>query len=113
MRVYNPVGTNPDGLSWMEVLTDETKVGCFVALTPTWNESAYFADYVLPMGHGPERHDTHPYEQYDGQWIGFRQPVLRAAPARLGGPVPDPPQGNPAGRWRGNPGWTQPPLRVT
>ena len=32
-RVYNPVWTNPDGLSWMEVLTDETQVGNFVALT--------------------------------------------------------------------------------
>ncbi|MEO9221406.1 MAG: molybdopterin-dependent oxidoreductase, partial [Mycobacteriaceae bacterium] len=63
IRVYNPVWTNPDGLSWMEVLTDEEKVGCFVALTPTWNESAYLADYVLPMGHGSERHDTHSYEQ--------------------------------------------------
>jgi len=73
------VWTNPDGLSWMEVLTDEDKVGCFVALTPTWNESAYYADYVLPVGHASERHDTHSYEQYDGQWIGFRQPVLRAA----------------------------------
>ena len=59
IRVYNPVWTNPDGLSWMEVLTDEDKVGCFVALTPTWNESAYFADYVLPMGHGP-RAARHP-----------------------------------------------------
>ena len=83
IRVYNPVWTNPDGLSWMEVLTDEAKVGCFVALTPTWNESAYFADFVLPMGHASERHDTHSYEQYDGQWIGFRQPVLRAGRERL------------------------------
>jgi anaerobic selenocysteine-containing dehydrogenase len=70
IRVYNPVWTNPDGLSWMEVLTDDQKVGCFVALTPTWSESAYFADYVRPMGHASERHDTHSYEQYDGQWIG-------------------------------------------
>src|SRR5439155_21515968 len=28
-----------------------------------------------PMGHAPERHDIHSYEQYDGQWLGFRQPV--------------------------------------
>ena len=94
-RVYNPVWTNPDGLSWMEVLTDEQKVGCFVALTPTWNESAYFADYVLPMGHGSERHDTHSYEQYDGQWVAFRQPVLRAARERLGETVTDTREVNP------------------
>ncbi len=95
IRVYNPVWTNPDGLSWMEVLTDEEKMGCFVALTPTWNESAYLADYVLPMGHGSERHDTHSYEQYDGQWIGFRQPVLRAARERLGETITDSRRGEP------------------
>ena len=26
-RVYNPVWTNPDGMSWIEMLTDEAKVG--------------------------------------------------------------------------------------
>ncbi len=102
IRVYNPVWTNPDGLSWMEVLTDESKVGCFVSLTPTWNESAYFADYVLPMGHSSERHDTHSYEQYDGQWIGFRQPVLRAASERRGQAVTDTRQVNPGEVWEEN-----------
>ena len=94
-RVYNPVWTNPDGLRWIEVLTDEAKVGLHVALTPTWSETAYFADYVLPMGHGSERHDTHSYEQYDGQWLGFRQPVLRAARERLGETVTDTREVNP------------------
>jgi anaerobic selenocysteine-containing dehydrogenase len=106
-RVYNPVWTNPDGLSWMEVLTDEEKIGCYVALTPTWNESAYFADYVLPMGHGSERHDTHSYEQYDGQWIGFRQPVLRAARERLGEDITDTRQVNPGEVWEENEWWTE------
>jgi anaerobic selenocysteine-containing dehydrogenase len=107
IRVYNPVWTNPDGLSWMEVLADEAKVGCFVALTPTWNESAYFADYVLPMGHGPERHDTHSYEQYDGQWIAFRQPVLRAARERLGETVSDSREVNPGEVWEENEFWIE------
>ena len=98
-RVYNPVWTNPDGLSWMEVLTDEDTVGCYVALTPTWNESAYFADWVLPMGHASERHDTHSYEQYAGQWVGFRQPVLRAARQRLGETITDTRQVNPGEVW--------------
>ena len=102
IRVYNPVWTNPDGLSWMEVLTDEDKVGCFVALTPTWNESAYLADLVLPMGHGSERHDTHSYEQYDGQWLGFRQPVLRAARERLGEQITDTREVNPGEVWEEN-----------
>ena len=39
-RVYNPVWTNPDGFTWIEVLTDESKIGLHVALTPTWSESA-------------------------------------------------------------------------
>ena len=43
-----------------------------------------FADYVLPMGHGPERHDTQSYEQYGGKWLGFRQPVRRVAMEQLG-----------------------------
>jgi anaerobic selenocysteine-containing dehydrogenase len=107
IRVYNPVWTNPDGLSWMEVLADEERIGCFVALTPTWNESAYFADYVLPMGHGPERHDTHSYEQYDGQWVAFRQPVLRAARERLGDKVTDSRKTNPGEVWEENEFWIE------
>ena len=91
----------------MEVLRDESLVGCFVALTPTWNESAYFADYVLPMGVGSERHDTHSYEQYDGQWIGFRQPVLRAARARRGSPVTDTREVNPGEVWEENEFWIE------
>jgi anaerobic selenocysteine-containing dehydrogenase len=106
-RVYNPVWTNPDGLSWMEVLTDEQQVGCCAALTPTWNESAYLADWVLPMGHSSERHDTHSYEQYDGQWMGFRQPVLRAARQRLGETITDSRQINPGEVWEENEWWIE------
>ncbi|MDF1801008.1 MAG: molybdopterin-dependent oxidoreductase [Planctomycetota bacterium] len=76
-RVYNPVWTNPDGCAWIEMLEDEAQIGCHIALTPTWNETAQWADYVLPMGHGPERHDIMSQETHAGTWIGFRQPVLR------------------------------------
>ena len=106
-RVYNPVWTNPDGFTWIEALTDEEKVGLHVALTPTWNESAYFADYVLPMGHGPERHDLHSYETHDGQWIGFRQPVLRSARERLGEQVADTRHTNPGEVWEENEFWLE------
>ena len=106
-RVYNPVWTNPDGFAWIEALTDEEKVGLHVALTPTWNESAYFADYVLPMGHGPERHDLHSYETHDGQWIGFRQPVLRSARERLGERVADTRHTNPGEVWEENEFWLE------
>jgi|TARA_B110001454_G_scaffold5051_1_gene4699 anaerobic selenocysteine-containing dehydrogenase len=76
-RVYNPIWTNPDGFSWMEALLDPSKVECHVALTPTWSETAIFADYVLPMGVGSERHDLASFETHAGRWIGFRQPVMR------------------------------------
>lgn len=83
-RVYNPVWTNPDGLSWIEALSDETKVGCHACLTPTWSETAWFADYVLPMGHASERHDLMSQETHAARWIGFRQPVLRVAMEKAG-----------------------------
>ena len=76
-RVYNPIWTNPDGFTWMEALKDESLVNCHVALTPTWSETAWFADYVLPMGVGAERHDVVSYETHSGRWIAFRQPVFR------------------------------------
>jgi anaerobic selenocysteine-containing dehydrogenase len=78
-RVYNPVWTNPDGFSWIEALSDESKVGLHVCLTPIWSETAWFADYVLPMGHASERHDLMSQETHAARWIGFRQPVLRVA----------------------------------
>ncbi len=106
-RVYNPVWTNPDGLHWVEMLRDPEQIGLHVALTPTWNESAYFADFVLPMGHSSERHDLTSYEQYDGQWIGFRQPVLRAARERLGEPVSDTREVNPGEVWEENEFWME------
>jgi anaerobic selenocysteine-containing dehydrogenase len=106
-RVYNPVWTNPDGFSWIEVLTDHDLIGLHVALTPTWNETAYFADYVLPMGLSSERHDLTSYEQYDGQFIGFRQPVLRAARQRMGETVTDTRQVNPGEVWEENEFWME------
>ena len=36
-RVYNPVWTNPDGMSWMEMLADESKVDRHLWLTQTWS----------------------------------------------------------------------------
>ncbi len=83
-RVYNPVWTNPDGMSWVEVLTDERKVECHACLTPIWSETAWFADYVLPMGHASERHDLMSQETHAARWIGFRQPVLRVALEKQG-----------------------------
>ncbi|MSQ37375.1 MAG: formate dehydrogenase [Chloroflexi bacterium] len=104
-RVYNPVWTNPNGYAWIEMLTDAAKIGLHVALTPTWSETAFFADYVLPMGHASERHDIHSYETQNAQWIGFRQPVLRAARERLGERITDTRQVNPGEVWEENEFW--------
>ncbi len=83
-RVFNPVWTYPDGFAWVDLLKNEEKIGLHVALTPTWNETAAYADYVLPMGHSAERHDWISYETHSAQWVGFRQPVLREAARRMG-----------------------------
>lgn len=83
-RVFNPIWTYPDGFTWMEALSDEKLVGMHIALTPTWSETAYFADYVLPMGLAPERHDVNSYETHSGVWVAFRQPVLREYAKRQG-----------------------------
>jgi len=49
-RVYNPVWTNPDGMMWEKVLKDEALIELHAALTPTWSETAQYADYVLAHG---------------------------------------------------------------
>ncbi|HBP16232.1 MAG TPA: formate dehydrogenase, partial [Planctomycetes bacterium] len=98
-RVFNPVWTYPDGANWIKALLDEEKVKLHVALTPTWNETAQFADYVLPMGHAPERHDHQSQETHAGRWIGLRQPVLREARRRLGEATSDTRETNPGEVW--------------
>ncbi|HEX6150382.1 molybdopterin-dependent oxidoreductase [Nocardioides sp.] len=104
-RVYNPVWTNPDGFTWIESLTSTDQIGLHVALTPTWSETAIFADYVLPMGHSTERHDTHSYETHAARWLGFRQPVRRVAMEKLGEAVHDTRDANPGEVWEENEFW--------
>ena len=43
-RVFNPVWTYPDGTAWIDFLCDEQRLGLHAALTPTWNETARYAD---------------------------------------------------------------------
>ncbi|MCP4803866.1 MAG: molybdopterin-dependent oxidoreductase [Proteobacteria bacterium] len=106
-RVYNPLWINPDGFMWVKALRDEEKVKCHVALTPTWNESAYFADYVLPMGHAGERHDLMSQETHSGMWIGFRQPVRRVAMERAGKDIKYTHEANPGEVWEENEWWVE------
>ncbi len=106
-RVYNPMWINPDGFMWLNALRDQEKIKCHVALTPTWNESAWFADYVLPMGHGGERHDLMSQETHSGQWIGFRQPVRRVAMERAGKKVRYTYEANPGEVWEESELWIE------
>ena len=104
-RVYNPVWTNPDGLVWVEALRDEALIGCHAALTPTWNETARWADYVLPMGLATERHDLMSQETHAARWIGFRQPVLRREMELRGESVEWTHEANPGEVWEEDEFW--------
>lgn len=104
-RVFNPVWTYPDGFSWMQMLRDENKIGLHAALTPVWSETAWFADYVLPMGFSPERHDLMSQETHSGRWIGFRQPVLRVLQERAGKKFDYTYQANPGEVWEEDEFW--------
>ncbi|GAB4455515.1 MAG: molybdopterin-dependent oxidoreductase [Anaerolineae bacterium] len=106
-RVYNPLWINPDGFIWLKALRDESLIGQHIALTPTWNESAWYADYVLPMGHSGERHDLMSQETHAGQWIAFRQPVLRTAMEKQGKKVKFTYEANPGEVWEEDEFWLQ------
>jgi anaerobic selenocysteine-containing dehydrogenase len=106
-RVLNPIWTFPDGYSWLRALRDPERVGLHAALTPTWSETSWWADYVLPMGHGPERHDTHSYETHAGRWLGFRQPVQRVARERAGERIAHSYEANPGEVWEEGEFWIE------
>jgi anaerobic selenocysteine-containing dehydrogenase len=106
-RVFNPVWTYPDGFAWMGMLQNEEAIGCHVAMTPTWNETAFFADYVLPMGHSSERHDINSYATSSGKWVAFRQPVLREYARREGKEVEFTHEVNPGSVWEEDEFWNE------
>ncbi|HEY1350589.1 MAG TPA: molybdopterin-dependent oxidoreductase [Ktedonobacteraceae bacterium] len=106
-RVYNPVWTNPDGTAWIEALTNEQQIALHAALTPVWNETAWYADYVLPMGHGSERHDLMSQETHAARWIGFRQPVLRVYREQCGEHLEFTSQANPGEVWEEDEFWIE------
>ncbi|MEM7454507.1 MAG: molybdopterin-dependent oxidoreductase [Planctomycetota bacterium] len=98
-RVYNPMWINPDGFLWLKHLRNHDTIKFHVAMTPTWNESAWFADYVLPMGHSGERHDLMSQETHSGQWVAFRQPVRRVALEAAGRTINRTYEANPGEVW--------------
>jgi anaerobic selenocysteine-containing dehydrogenase len=89
-RQYNPVWINPDGFRWIEVLKDESKIGLTVNPSPTWSETNWFMDWILPVGLSGERHDQHSEPTTVDQYFGFRQPVLRVALEKSGWEPQDP-----------------------
>ena len=111
-RVFNPVWTYPDGFAWMEMLQNKDSIGCHIALTPTWNETAFFADYVLPMGHASERHDVNSYATSSGKWVAFRQPVLREFARREGQDIQFTHEVNPGEVWEEDEFWIELSLRI-
>ncbi len=106
-RVYNPVWTNPDGTAWIDMLTNEQQIELHAALTPVWSETAWYADYVLPMGVASERHDLMSQETHAARWIGFRQPVLRLFQERHGQPVRYTYEANPGEVWEEDEFWIE------
>ena len=106
-RVFNPIWTYPDGFTWIEAMRDENLFGTHAALTPTWNETAYFADYVLPMGHSAERHDLNSYETHSGVWIAFRQPVMRRYMEEQGKKIEFTYEANPGEVWEEDEFWIE------
>ena len=76
-RVYNPVWTNPDGFSWIEMLTDEAKVGC-----PRVPDADLERDRVvrrLRPADGPRLRAARPHEPGDPRGALDRLPAAGAA----------------------------------
>lgn len=92
-RMYNPVWINPDGFRWIEVLKNEEILELTFNPSPTWSETNWFMDYILPVGLSGERHDQHSEPTNVEAWAGFRQPVLRVALEKSGWTPTDPARG--------------------
>ena len=89
-RMYNPVWINPDGFRWIEVLKDEKKVELTFNLSPTWSETNWYCDYILPVGLAGERNDQQSTPSKPEKRIEFRQAVIRVAAERMGWKPKDP-----------------------
>ncbi|MEA3492743.1 MAG: molybdopterin-dependent oxidoreductase [Campylobacterota bacterium] len=89
-RMYNPVWINPDGFRWIEALKREDKIEMSFNLSPTWSETNWYCDYVLPVGLAGERHDQHSEATRPARWLSFRNPALRVALEKMGWKPEDP-----------------------
>ena len=89
-RMYNPVWINPDGFRWIEALKREDKIELSFNLSPTWSETNWYCDYVLPVGLAGERHDQSSEPTKPARWLSFKNPALRVALEKNGWKPKDP-----------------------
>jgi len=89
-RMYNPVWINPDGFRWIELLKREDKIELSFNLSPTWSETNWYCDYILPVGLAGERNDQQSTPSKPEQRIEFRQAVIRVAAEKMGWKAKDP-----------------------
>jgi len=89
-RMYNPVWINPDGFRWIEALKREDKIELSFNLSPTWSETNWYCDFILPVGLAGERNDQQSTPSKPEQRIEFRQAVLRVAAEKMGWKAKDP-----------------------
>jgi len=89
-RMHNPLWINPDGFRWIAALKDESKFELSFNLSPTWSETNWYCDYVLPVGLAGERNDQQSTPSKPEQRIEFRQAVLRVAAEKAGWKAKDP-----------------------
>jgi len=92
-RMYNPVWINPDGFRWIEALKREDKIELSFNLSPTWSETNWYCDFILPVGLAGERHDQSSEATMPARWLSFRQPALRVALEKMGWKPKNPARG--------------------
>jgi len=89
-RMYNPVWINPDGFRWIELLKREDKIELSFNLSPTWSETNWYCDFILPVGLAGERHDQSSEATKPARWLSFKNPALRVALEKMGWKPKDP-----------------------
>jgi anaerobic selenocysteine-containing dehydrogenase len=76
-RVVNPLATYQAGVLWARLLSDTDKIELVIHATPFWNETAFFADIILPEGFFHERHEGQPAAPgiyAPDRWVSVRWP---------------------------------------
>ena len=84
-RVYNPVWTNPDGMTWIEMLSDESKVERARVPHADLERDRAGSPTTCCRWVTPRNATTcMSQETHAARWIGFRQPVLRGRARKAG-----------------------------